>query len=246
VFSAVEGEEPKKQVDIDGVIDLLKKANISDPKQLEGKLQNAAGYQTIQSNLSKTEKRLATLEAENNELRNSINNPQRYNIDDMYGQEEPIEAKLERLLDARDRRKAERRRDMQVAQFKSYKKITGDKHYNVVKDAFNAKMQDPEVAYLINSGEMDAVEVYKNTVLDFYQDTAQRSLEALQAAKDSSSISPPNVESSARVPDRSQDTLTDKDKKVEQLRAKAKEGKSLHADERADLINSALGDFISK
>lgn len=246
VFSPVD-EQPEAKVDIDGIIGLLEKANISDPKQLEGKLQNAAGYQKVQSSLSQTEQRLRALEQENAKLTESLTAGQtRHDIDDFGEPRGVTEDDIRRVL--REEKAAERKQAMeaQQAQLKAYKRITTDKHYNVVRDAFESRMKDPETAYLLQAGEMNPIELYQDTVVDFYRDTSQKALEALKGFKGSAKVAPPHVEGSARVPDQSQGEDDPKAKKIQELRKRSKKPGGLHEDEQMDMINTELADFIGR
>lgn len=48
-------------------------------------------------------------------------------------------------------------------------RIRSDEHYDLVRDVFQAKLNDPDVQFSLNTGETNMLDLFKDTKLEYYQ-----------------------------------------------------------------------------
>jgi hypothetical protein len=251
LFTPVEGEkaevkeeEQAPSMDVDALMQELEKVNLTDPNKLRGKLQNAEGYKSVQAERDRLANELQSLRSEFSQVKSTNTRMDMDEFGDIHNSAIDLEATLEKILDKRDRIKEERAIQAQRAQMEAYSKITKNKYWKQVGPLFEEKMKDPEIATQVQLGQKDPVELYHETTVDFLQDLSAKSLEALQNLKKSGNVKPPHVEGTAHAPVQETDDRDDRQKKVDQLREKAKAPTGLHQDDQMELIKQALGDFI--
>lgn len=246
VEQTVEEQIEEKKVDVEALIAQLEKVNLTDPNKLKGKLQNAEGYKSVQAEKDRLANEVSSLRTEIENLKNSQVN--KVNIDDFGDyQNNPIDLKETVRSVLREEKDAEQRvaLERQKAQMAAYQKITGNKYWKEVGPAFEEKMKDPNINVQVQLGQLDPVELYNECTIEYFQDLSQKSLEALQLAS-GSKVKPPHVENSARTPTQNMDTRDDRQKKIDDIREKAKAPHGLHQEDQMELIKQSLGDFIKR
>lgn len=238
-------ETPEEKVDIEALAEKLEQFDVKDPNQLEGKLRNADAYSDVQSQRDLLANELAQVRAEVQNLRKPAQ-PQETEDYMETGQPVDIESivanSVNKALDARERRAAEHQQRMN----NMWMKISGHKKYHLVKDEFEQALRDPAKVMQIQSGQVDPFEMYTDMVMEKYADVAQQSVKAFKQMQGSTGVAAPHVESSARVPTMTADERNAHDKKLDNLRAKAKENPLglQHDDQQDEFIDLALGDIF--
>ena len=154
----IEGQETpnppeEKQVDIDGLIQQLEAANITDAKQLDGKLRNANAFDQAQSERDTYKNELTALRQEIASLKNTPKDD--YSNYDMDSQPIDLDSALDRALERRDKKKAQAQHQAQQMLVQMQQKITGHPRYKFVQKEFEAALSDPITSFKIQSGQIN-------------------------------------------------------------------------------------------
>jgi len=250
LFTPVEGEkteEPKEKpaIDMEGLLKELEKVNLTDPNKLRGKLQNAEGYKTVQAEKDRLLNEVQSLRGEIEKIK-SHPKVDMDDFGDIRNNAIDLEATIAKVIRSERQKEQQEIFHRQQAQMAAYQKITGHQYWKQVGPIFEERMRDPEINMRVQTGQLDPVELYQNTVVEYLTDLSKKSLEALQSVSGAARVKPPHVENSARVPGREEDTRDDRQKKIDNLREKAKKPLGLHQDDQMDLIGATLGDFIKR
>lgn len=244
-------EEKTEQVDIDALMGKLGEFDVKDPSQLEGKLRNANDFSKMQSERDQFANELSQLRYDIQEMRKPQPQPdpdgytetgQPINLDTL---ETMVSNSVTKTLDARDQRVAQHQKLMND----TWLKISGHKKYHLVKDEFETALKDPATVMKLQSGQVDAFEFYTDMVLDKYEGVTKETVKAFKQMRgDTGEIKPPHVESSARSPVMTKDERTARDKKIDELRTKAKSNPlGLQNDhDQDDFLDAALGDMFKE
>ncbi len=242
-----EGEstpKPEEKVDIEALAAKLEQFDVKDPQQLEGKLRNANDFAKMQSERDLFANELAQLRGEIQNMKS----PAQPQTEDYMETGQPIDIEsmvansVNKALDARDQRAAQHQQRMN----QMWLKISGHKKYHLVKDEFEQRLRDPATVMQIQTGQIDPFEMYTDVLLDKYEGVTRETVKAFKQMQGATGVSPPHVESSARAPGSTKDERTDKDKKLDELRKKAKDNPmGLSRDDEQDaFIDLALGDIL--
>jgi hypothetical protein len=180
------------------------------------------------------------LRSEISEFKNVVQRPQE------YGEEKPID--IETVV-ARAIRKEREREIMQQRQAqenisKVWNKISTNENFPLVKDEFENALRDPVTTFKLQTGELDAVELFYGMVTNKYKGLTKKTLEALQTFKGAGTVPPPHIESNARVGTQKTDNRDDKQKKLDRLAEKGKKPGGLKEAELDDLVGLALGNLF--
>jgi len=239
-----EKAEPEaKPVDVDALMKTLDQFEVNSPEKLQGKLQNANDFSNMQSERDQYANELHAMRQEIAGLKTPAP------IDDYQeGQSVDIETlvsksaakAVESALDARERRAYENQKRMND----TWVKITGHPRYNLVKDEFEEALKDPSTVMKLQTGQVDAVQFFNDMVIEKVVGVAREASSAFKQMKGSGDISPPHIEGNARVPQMNQEDLTNKQKKINELREKAAKPGGLQDDDQDALIEAALGDLL--
>jgi len=238
--------EAEAQVDVDALLGQLEKFNVTDAKKLEGKLRNASDYSKIQSERDQLANELAAMRAEITDFKRSAQKPREESFDSMDSG--PID--IERL--AANAARTALREEMkanQEAQAKhqqwmnsTWKKISGHPKYNLVKEDFEDALRDPATVMEIQTGQRDPVQMYYDMLVGKYEGVTKQTVAAFKQLRGTGTVSPPHVESSARAPHMKSE-LTQKDKKINELREKGRK-RNLTSGDEDDFINTELAEFL--
>lgn len=253
-------EEPKEQetpaeaetekVDVDALLSQLEKFNVTDAKKLEGKLRNATDYSKIQSERDQLANELAAMRAEISDFTRTTAKPKAESYEQDYDQSGPID--IETLAANAARRalreelKANQEATMKHQQWmnQTWKKISTNPKYPLVKDDFEEALRDPATVMQIQSGQRDPVEMFYDMLVDKYEGVTKQTVKAFKQLRGSGRVEAPHVESSARAPQMSKEELTEKQKKLQELTKAAQRPGGLHNDEEDLLLDAALGDLL--
>lgn len=233
--------ETEAKVDIEGLVNELQAAGISDPEKLKGHLTNARDYGRMQSERDRLAQELQAIRSEFAELRSVAQKPQR----DEYGEEKPIDIEdvVARAFRRERQKELEQQRVAQQQIAKVWNKISTNEDFGLVREEFEGALRDPVTQFKLQTGEVDAVELFHGMVNRKYKDLAKRSYEALKTFKDAGTVPPPHIESGARVGTQQPDKRTDKQKRIDELTKKGKRPGGAADGDLDELLALTLGDL---
>lgn len=236
-------EEPEKEakVDFEGLVSELQAAQITDPEKLKGHLTNARDYHRMQSERDRYAQDLQALRSELSEFKHLVQKP-----NDDYSEGKPID--IEEVVGRAIRKEREKevlqQRRAQENISKTWNKISSNENFHLVKDDFEAALRDPVTNFKLQTGEIDAIELFHGMVTEKYKGLTKKALEALQSFKGSGTVQPPHIESNARVGTQKTDNRDDKQKKLDKLVERGKKPGGLKEGELGDVIDLALGNLF--
>lgn len=235
-------QEPEKEttVDFEGLVKELQAAQITDPEKLKGHLTNAKDYHRMQSERDRYSQDLQALRAELSEFKNVVK-PR-----DEYHEDKPIDIEdvVARAIRKERERETMQQRKVQENISKTWNKISSNENFSLVKDDFEAALRDPVTNFKLQTGEIDAIELFHGMVTNKYKGLTKKALEALQSFKGAGTVQPPHIESNARVGNQKTDNRDDKQKKLDKLAEKGKKPGGLKDAELDDVLGLALGNLF--
>ena len=185
-------EEPKQNVD--ELLAELEKAGISEPQQLQGKLDASREAGKAFQMLGDERERGRQLQAELDKLKAQ---PKEQDWD-AYPEGKPIdiEAAIERSIDKSITKREMAARQAQQASIDAYTTIKTDPNYKLVEDVWNERIKDPAYIYQVQTGQVNPVMDYQQTVVTYFQNMAKKSYETIKELTGAGTKpSPPHVES---------------------------------------------------
>ena len=238
-------EEPKQEekpaIDVDSLVSELERAGITNADELSGKLRASQETGRLAQLLGDERKRTAEMEAMIRELQNKPAPKQQDYMDYSEGQTIDIDAALERSIEKVWNKKEAAQRKAQEENLKRWNYIQSDSDYNTIKDIWEAKVKDPNFNYKVQTGQIDPVQAYNDTKIDFYKSLLKKSHETLTTLHGGKKQPPPHVESGERSSGNivSEDqTFTESEKKIKDLKAKVQKGHILTPEEEIEIIDA--------
>jgi hypothetical protein len=249
-------EEPTAVVtpkpDIEGLIKVLEKAEISDPQRLQGKLEAGTQVGHLAKLLGDERKRSAELEETLRQQRDHIKPRKPDDLEDFMENPsgaidiESIVARTTRQVyrseRAREAKEAER---IQKANIEAWSRIQTDQDYPLIKDVWEDRLKDPAFVYQIQSGQVDPVLEYTNMVRGFYKKTIGESRKIIEMLRGNiPAAAPPHVERGGRVPANlvsESRPESEADKKIKATREKVDKGGLLSSEEELDIMDAVFG-----
>lgn len=234
-------EQPQNQeeVDVEGLVAELQKAGVNNPEQLQGKLTASKEAGQLANLLGQANSRIRDLEQQIMSIQQQQPQPNTYD----YGGEEDGGVNIQEILRQTIREEVlrERQLTMQAQQFvnEKWRKIQTDPDYELVKDVWEAKCRNPEFSHAFQTGQVDPVEAYNQTVREYYRGVAKKSLDAIEVLQKGGKPAAPHVESEAISPGREPDT-SDFEEKLKQYRERVKKEGRLGEDEAVDVLDAIL------
>ena len=179
--------EPKPIVNIDQetatkLIADLEEAGIITEEDLQGKLQASQQTGHLANQLGETREQVRELQEKvANQNVQSRQNP----TDDFFDSPEQSQQGIseERIIDLLDKRDAKKTQEATQARkymVAQYNAITGNKYYPVVKTVWDAKMRDPAFANAVDTGQINPISAYQDTVIEFLSGVNAKTLETLK------------------------------------------------------------------
>lgn len=237
-------------MDVDGMIAELEKVGIENPQDLSGKLEAGAQSGRLAQLLGDERQRSQGLEAQVAELqRQPAPQPQQDEFDTPAGQPIDLEAAIERGSTAAVRKELDRRDQATVQAHQQnlarWNHIQNDKRYPLVKKVWEAKLKDPNLVLQIQNGMVDVLQVYQETVLDYFEGVSKRSLDTIKQLHGSGGIKPPHLEDGSRVPTNivsttDDGTVPESVKKMKELQKKVDGGYLPSDEEQMELMDSLI------
>lgn len=220
------------------LLESLKAASISNQEQLDGTIRNAQRTFEMQSERDRLANQLSAMEK-----RMTAAEKQPVVPDDIAEDYRPVDldsaisSGVNKALDQRDKMAAERQQQMMGA----WNTIAQDEDYKLVENIWNEKLKDPTFVYGVQSGQINPVQEYHQTLRQFYKGIAAKSLKTIETLQ--KGVMPNvHVESGdARVPGvEIEGEESEQEKTINQLRDKADSGNYLSEDEEMRLIQASL------
>lgn len=180
-------DEPKPDVSIDQetatkLIADLEAAGIITEEDLQGKLQASQQTGHLANQLGETREQVRELQ---DKVANQNIQSKQGPTDDIFNSfEQPqqgiSEDRIIELLDKRDAKKTQEATQARRYVVAQYNAITGNKYYPVVKATWEAKMRDPVFANAIDTGQINPISAYQETVIEFLSGVNAKTLETLK------------------------------------------------------------------
>ncbi len=241
-------EETKTDaVDVDSLMKTLEQFDVESPEKLQGKLQNAQDFSRMQSERDQYANELAAIRAELSEMRKAPATMPAEDAIDNYQEGQPIDIEsmvansVNKALDARERKAFEHQQRLN----ETWTQITTHPKYNLVKTEFEEALRDPSTVMKLQTGQVNAMQFYYDMLVDKYAGVTKQTVEAFKKMKGGGTL-PPHMESGAVAPQQTKDDRTDRQKKIDEIRAKAAKPGGLHEDEQEMMIDAALGDLFKE
>ena len=231
----------------------LEAAGITDQAGLQDKLQASHEAGNLANQLGETRSDLRRVQAELNDLKSgTVATPATPEPDFLGGYDTPAQPQgitleqLELTLDRRDAAKQEAFDKAQTVNSARYKAITSEKHYPVMKAAWDKRCQDPVFIESVNAGRIDPVIAYQSMVTDFLSGVATKTLKTLKELSAPPGSTPTDhLETGDRGTQTPSlpggGTKTDQSK-LQEYQEKVNTGKTLTEDEQLDMIGKMMTD----
>uniref|UniRef100_A0A6H1ZTY1 Uncharacterized protein n=1 Tax=viral metagenome TaxID=1070528 RepID=A0A6H1ZTY1_9ZZZZ len=231
---------PKPEVNVDELVAELERAGVTNAQELQNKFKASSESGRLAQLLGEERKHARELQAKLEQL---ANRPAQV-PDDIYSErpidiESVVERSLEKALTTREI-KAQK---MQEANIASWNQIQTDEDYGLVREIWEAKLKDPNFVFRIQSGMVDPVREYTQTVRGYYKNMMKKSVDTIRQLKGGvPAASPPHIESGERIPSNivSEDPTSGKRKKFDEFKKKATEKGVLTPEEELDLLDALL------
>jgi len=237
--SIEEGTKQLEQSDVDSLMAQLEEAGATNSDALQGKLRASQEAGNLGRLLGEERNKVANLEGQLSQVRNSPPQAQPQNLDiDNYSEGQSVD--LEKLIEqgfekvwTKKEQQAEQVQKMQQAQ---WSEIHGDTDYNLVKEIWEAKVQNPQFVAQVQAGRVHPLRAYNQTVREYYKGIAKQSKDVITQLQ-RGVTPPPHMEQGERSPNLvSQETggKTNARKTIDALHEKSRKG-LLSEDEELDL-----------
>lgn len=234
--------KPAGQIDYSELVSKLEKAGITEPKQLDGKLQAAQERGHLANILGQRNQELADMKAMMAEMQAALKKQNTRGMDD-DGERGAgaidLGDLLERKIDSAFEKRQRQALEAQQKAYQAWSAIQTDEDYPLVQEVWDAKLKDPNFAIALQSGTVDVMKEYQETVRKHYK-TAIRT--AAQVIKDlTQGALPPkvHVEDSARV-SADREPARDENKTISTLRESVNKGKILTEDQELAALTAVL------
>lgn len=218
--------------DTDGLLAELKNAGVTNTEELQNKLKASAEVGNVAYKLGETRRENAELVKRLEALES---NPVAEDLSTEYGQPIDLEATIakgvDKVLDARDQKAAQ----VQQAQMAAWNIIQNDEDYHLVQPIWEEKLKSNNFVYGIQSGQIDPVAEYQQTLRTYYKGMMKKSAETIEQIT-GTKVKTPVVEQGASVSSGVEEQLDDESKVMLAAKKKLDSGGQLtEAEELAAL-----------
>jgi len=233
---------PDGEINYGDLIQRLEQAGITEPRQLDGKLQ-AASERGHLANI------LGEVKSENAELRRMLSEmraaqqaaPKRYADDDTANAgaidlKDLVRSEMRTVLTEEKRQAIE----AQQRAWQAWQAIQTDEDYHLVKDQWESKMRDPNFAIQLQAGTVNPVDAYRRLLRDHYKGAVRLAAETIKSLTKGTQVPKVHVEDSARVSADRRPEADETDKIKNNLRDKVNKGRHLSEDEELAALQAVL------
>jgi len=232
-------QEPKTEVDIEGLVATLDKINVRSPEHLEGLYRTAQAHGPTAQELGQARQELAMLKQEMEALksgRTKTHDP----YADPFEQGQPVDLQAE-IYRANDRWYEERvlRPQQQSAEayWRDVETVQGSEYFPLVQEEFQQHMSNPSVQRALAQGRTSHVNEFHKVVSNKFKDIAQNLKSAANMLKEQAprGTQPPHMETGQTPPEKLPEGEQAKDKQLKDIH-----GKSRGTDDDLDAMIKAL------
>lgn len=230
------------EIDYAEIVAKLEKAGITEPKQLDGKLQAAQERGHLANLLGQRNQELADMKAMMAEMQAALKKQNTREDDGERGAGAiDLGDLLERKIDSAFEKRQRAALEMQQRAYQAWQAIQTDEDYHLVQNDWEAKLRDPNFAIGVQSGTVDVIREYQQMVRNHYK-TAIRSAATIIKNLTQGSLPPQvHVEDSARVSAQREPTGNDeRQKTISTLRDSVNKGKILTEEDELAALTAVL------
>jgi len=237
--SVEEGTKQLEQQDVDRLMAQLEEAGATDAGSLQGKLKASQEVGRMGQLLGEERNKVANLEGQLNQALVNKQQPAPQNLDiDNYSEGQTVD--LEKLIEqgfekvwTKKERQAEQVQRVQQAQ---WSEIHGDTDYELVKEVWEARVNNPQFVAQVQAGKVHPLRAYNQTVREYYKGIAKQSRDVITQLQ-KGVTPPPYMEQGERTPNlvgQEPRERTTARKTIDALHEKSRKG-LLSEDEELDL-----------
>ena len=228
--------EPKSEIDIDGILAELEKAQVKTTEDLQGKFKASKEAGQLANILGEVRR-------ENAELRDLIK-AQKTAPEDPYGEQKPVdlEESIMRAVEKVEAKKEKRNQEVQGKMLEMWNAITTDEDYVLVKPVWEEKLKDPNFVFRMQSGQVDPLKEYNKTVKDFLKGMATKAGDTIKAMR-GPGVPVPHTEKGSQIPVVEQDLSAEAEKR-KKLREKTSKGHVPTEEEELTALDGLLKGIV--
>jgi len=234
-----EGTKQLEQSDVDSLMAQLEEAGAANSDTLQGKLKASQEVGRMGQLLGEERNKVANLEGQLNQALVNKQQPAPQNLDiDNYSEGQTVD--LEKLIEqgfekvwTKKERQAEQVQRVQQAQ---WSEIHGDTDYELVKEVWEARVNNPQFVAQVQAGKVHPLRAYNQTVREYYKGIAKQSRDVITQLQ-KGVTPPPYMEQGERTPNlvgQEPRERTTARKTIDALHEKSRKG-LLSEDEELDL-----------
>ena len=234
-------ELSKPAVNVDELLVELERAGVTNVPELQNKFKASSEVGRVAQLLGDERKRSRELEEQIAQL---SNRPARATEDPFAASSSgpiDIEAAIERSVEKVFTTREVKAQKIQQANIAAWNQIQQDEDYPLVQNVWENKLKDPNFVFKIQSGMVDPINAYTETVRKFYKEMMKKSVETIRHLKGGTPpATPPHVESGERTSANlvSETPSTDSQKKLDKYKKVVKEKGVLSDAEQLDLLDT--------
>lgn len=170
--------EPTKEVAPDDLLAELKAAGVTNATELQNKLKASSEAGNLAFKLGEERREKAELAKRLEALEKRAVPTEEFNDYterpiDLQGE---IARGVEQVLTKREKQQADAQRQMMT----KWHTIQNDEDFHLIKPVWDEKLKDPNFVYAVQSGQVDPVQEYTNTLRTYYKGIARRSAETIE------------------------------------------------------------------
>jgi uncharacterized protein YhaN len=231
-----EAEVKADETEVDDLMAELEKADIKTTEDLTNKLSVTKEYGHVVN-------QLGDLKRENRELREILQANQNRNRNEDYidtDTREGVDLKdIMRDVIRQDREEQNKlQREAQQAGLQLYQKVTGHKHYGLIKKVYEAKLQDPHTMIQLNTGQTTYEDLFHDTLNEHWEGIARKSLETIKTLRGGGTgkEEPVHLETGTEIPGKSPGAEEKSEEELKGYLERVDSGGSLSEEEEADAL----------
>jgi len=240
-------ETPKKKADkvepteADQLVTELEKAGVSTVEELEGKLTASQQVGNMSNLLGTARQEIIDLNAVLAESKRTRTVPtQEGVVEEESDLNKIMERSVETVLDKRDKKQREINTQINQATNAMWGKIYKHPKYPIVKEVWDKKFEDPNFSMQVQQGMLNPLEEFHNTLNEYWEGIAKRSVDTIKALQGKGKIEIPHVESEGRIPQTPEELSKDQARLTE-LQKKAQTGTLTEEEELEAVVLKTKG-----
>jgi hypothetical protein len=238
----IDKPEVKTEIDVDGLVAQLKAVGVTNPEQLQKKLDASSQAGNLARLLGDSRKQNEELSNLLNELKSTgvkTKPKDDFDFDETSSGTIDIESVVMKAIRKEKAAEQAKFRQAQQAVMAKYNRIKHDPDYEHLRESWEKLERSPDFIYQVQMGQTDPVEQYTEMVRGFYKGLSKQAYELIEQLTGGKKQPPPHMETGERSPQNivSETDKTDGQKKINELKKKL----TLTEDEEMEALNAILG-----